>query len=81
MILLVIISNDILLSLSITFTYYLIPDSSFFQYIKSHLFVVENWFSYIALLKLTPTAIRFVEKRFFYHIIAISISTHQYPIC
>ena len=53
MIWLVIASNDILLNLSIVFIYYLIFDNSLFQYIKPNLPIVENWLSFITLLKYT----------------------------
>ena len=62
-ILLVIISNDISLSLPIAFTYCLIPDGSPFQYTKPHSSIIGNWFSYIALLRSIPAAIPSVGKR------------------
>ena len=51
MILLVITSKDILLNLSIVLIYHLISNGSSFKYIKPHLFIIGNRFSYIALLK------------------------------
>ena len=57
MISLVITSNDIPLSLLIALTYYLVPDGSPFRYTKSHLSIVGNRFSYIALLRSLPAAI------------------------
>ena len=57
MISLVIIPNDISLSLPIALTYCLVPDGSPFQYTKSHLSIVGNWRFYIALLRSPPAAI------------------------
>ena len=53
----VITSINILLSLSIAFTYYFVSIGLFFQYIKSYFFISKNWFSYIALLKSVPAVI------------------------
>ena len=50
-ILLIIISNDILLSLPIALIYYLISDNSSFQYTKSYSSIVQNRFFFIVLLK------------------------------
>ena len=50
-ILLVIISNNILVNLSIIFTYHLIFIGLLFQYIKFYLSIPRNYFSYIALLR------------------------------
>ena len=60
MILLVISSNDILLSLLIALIYCL--DGSFFWYTKPHSSIVGNRFSYIALFRSPPAAILFVKK-------------------
>ena len=60
---LVIISNNILLSLSIALTYCLIPDGSPFWYTKPHSSIVGNRLSYIALLKSLPAVISFIGKR------------------
>ena len=43
--------NNILLSLLIAFIYYFVFDSSLFWYTKSHLFIIKNWLSFIALMK------------------------------
>ena len=51
MILLVIISNNILLSFLILFIYHFIPIGLCSQYTKFHIFIVCNWLFYIALLK------------------------------
>ena len=80
-ILLIIISNNILLSPPITLTYHLIYEDSFFWYIKSHSFIIGNWFSYIALLKNTSATILFIGKCSFYYSTSILISIHQHPIC
>ena len=50
-ILLVIASNNILLNPLMALTYYLVSDSSSFQYTKPHLLIVENLLCFIALLK------------------------------
>ena len=60
---LVIILNDIPLSLPIALTYHFVLDGSPFWYTKPHSSIVGNWFSYIALLRSPPAAIPFVEKR------------------
>ena len=74
-ILLVIISNNIPLSLPIALTYCLVFDCSPFWYTKPYLSIIENRFSYITLLKSPPAAISFVEKRFFcYHTLLELIS-------
>ena len=52
-IVLVSISNNILLSLPIAFTYYFILIILFSQYTKFHLFIIENRLFFIALLKRT----------------------------
>ena len=73
MILLVIISNNIPPSLPIALTYNLIPDGSSFQYTKPHSSIVENWLSYIVLLKSAPAAILFDGKHSLYHLTAVLI--------
>ena len=80
-ILLIIISNNILLSPLIALTNYLIPDDSSFWYTKPHLSIVENRLFYIALLRSAPAAILFVGKHSLHHPIAVSFSTYQHPIC
>ena len=67
MILLIIISNNILLSLPIALTNHFIPDGSLFWYTKSHLSIVGNCLSYIALLKSTLATILFFKKCTIYH--------------
>ena len=67
MISLVIISNNIPLSLPIALTYCLVSDSSLFRYTKPHSSIIRNWPFYIALLRSPPAAIPFVEKRFLRH--------------
>ena len=52
-ILLIIISNNISLSLPIVLTYHFFPDGSSFWYTKPHLSIIGNWLSFIALLKRT----------------------------
>ena len=52
-ILLVIVSNNILLSSPIALTYCLISNGSYFQYIKSDSSIIGNWLSFIVLLKHT----------------------------
>ena len=42
MVLLIILFNSILLSLSIIFIYYFIFINLFFQFIKSYLFIIKN---------------------------------------
>ena len=76
---LVIPPNNILLNPPIALTYCL--DSSPYQYTKPHSSIIGNQPSYIALLRSLQAAILFVGKCFFRHLTAISISTHQYPIC
>ena len=80
-ILLVIISNNILLSLPIAFIYCFVFNSSSFQYIKPHLSIVGNQLSYIVLLKSASAAILFIWKCFFRHLTAILIFIYQHPIC
>ena len=63
MISLVIISNNIPLSLPIALTYCLVLDGSPFWYTKPHSSIVGNRLSYIALLRSPPAAIPFVGKR------------------
>ena len=78
---LVIPSNNILLSPPIALTYCLVPDGSSFQYTKTYSSICWESASYIALLRSLPATILFVRKRFFRHLTAILISTHQHPIC
>ena len=73
MILVVIISNDILLSPSIALTYYLVSNGSFFQYTKSYSSIIGNCFSYIILLKSIPAVILFVGKRIICHYILLGL--------
>ena len=80
-ILLVITSNDIPLSPPIALTHRLIPNDSLFRYTKPHLSIVGNRLSYIALLRSAPAAIPFVGKRSLCHPTAVSIPTHQHPVC
>ena len=61
-ILLVITSNNILLSLPIALTYYFIPDGSLFWYTKSYSSIIKNCFLYTALLKSALAVILFVGK-------------------
>ena len=78
---LVIISNNIPLSLPIALTYRLVLDGSPFWYTKLHSSIVGNWLSYIALLRSPPAAIPFVEKRSLRHLTAVSIPIYQHSIC
>ena len=71
MILLVIISNNILLDLPIIFIYHFVLDSLSFQYTKSHLFIIENCFFYIILLKNALAIILFIEKHTIYYYILL----------
>ena len=80
MISLIILSNNILLSLPIALTYQLVSNSSSFQYTKPHSSIVGNRLSYIVLLRSALAAIIFVRKRFFRHLTMVLIFTHQYPI-
>ena len=80
-ILLVITSNNIPLSSPITFTYYLIPDGSPFQYTKPHLSIIKNCLSYIALLRSAPAVLPFVGKRTIrYHTLFGLISLLPLPL-
>ena len=64
---LVILSNKIPLNLSIAFTYQFILISLLFQFTKSHLFIKENWFFYIILLKNISAHYFIVENYIIYH--------------
>ena len=77
---LVIISSNIPLNLPIALIYHLVPNDSSFWYIKPHLSIVRNWFSYIVLLGSASAAISFIEKRFFRYLTMVLISTHQHFI-
>ena len=81
MILLVIISNNILLSPLIALIYHLIFDNSPFQYIKPHSFIVGNLLPYIALLRNAQTAILFIMKHTICHLIVVLTSTYLNSIC
>ena len=70
MILLIIISNNILLSPSIAFTYHLITNNLFIKYTKFYLSIIENRLFFIVLLKSTLAC----------HLTIVLISTHQYAI-
>ena len=76
MISLVIISNDIPLSPPIALTYHFVLDGLSFCYTKSHSFIIENQFSYIAFLRNALAAILFIKKRSFHYIITVLIFTH-----
>ena len=80
MILLIIISNNILLSLLIAFIYYFIFISLFFLYTKSYLSIIGNWFFYITLLKNLPAIILLLRNIYNYYFIAILIFTSQHSI-
>ena len=80
MILLVIISNNILVSSSIIFIYYFISINLLSQYIKPHLSIFGNQFSYITLLKNIFGVILLLKNVFIYHLITVLISTYKYPI-
>ena len=67
MIFFVIISNNILLSLSIALIYNLIFISLYSWYIKPNLAIIWNWFFYITLLKKTLTAILLIRKYFIHY--------------
>ena len=56
-ILLVILSNNVLLSPPITFTYHFISISLYSWYIKFYLSIIKNWLFCIALLRNTLTVI------------------------
>ena len=62
---LVIISNNILISLSIALTYYFICDNSLFWYTKPYSYIIRNSSSYIALLKSVPAVILYWQA---YHL-------------
>ena len=62
MILLIIILNNILLSLLIVFIYHFVLNGLFFQYAKPHLSIIGNCFFYIILLKNVLAIILFIEK-------------------
>ena len=77
---LVILTNNILLSLPIALTYHFVPDSSSFWYTKPHLSIVGNWLAYITLLRSAPATILFVLKCFLRHLTTVSIPTHQHLV-
>ena len=77
----VITSSKILLSSSITFTYHFIPNGTPFWYMKLHLSMIENRFTYIALLNSAPATILFDEKRTIcYNTLLRFISSPLFPL-
>ena len=60
-ILFIIRSNNIPLNLPMVLIYHLVFNSSLFQYTKPHSSIIENWFSFIVLLKCTSPLLHFWE--------------------
>ena len=79
-ILLVIRSNNILLSPPIAFAYCFVPDNSTFWYTKPYSSIVENWFPILYCWKTYQPLFYFVGKCFLCHPTVVLISIYQYPI-